>query len=207
VSATSYAELGELVAAQLTAAQRLVLDHARGFANESGIVAARNALREAVESIDKRQDAVRAAQDAERAAREAVGDAQTEVEWEMRDARVVKEGNKTYWVTDDDETEMVVKQIAGEGTEFASQAPTGRKRRIQVTADEARDRLAREVKKHAAVVEAETSLRKAEESTYAARDAAASAERRFSAARADLTAAGIYLQTFALALPRPEENR
>jgi hypothetical protein len=196
VSGAPPEELGEAVSAALSRNQQQVLLGLRGFANEAGVAPARAAMFEALASIDECQKAVRVQQDAEKAARAAAADAVVEAEWEIRDRRVVKEGSKTFWVTDDDETEMVE---GDDGT--AAPQPTDRKIRKQLTADEARDRLALEVRKHHAVREAEEALRAAEEATAAARDRLALAERRFSACKADVNAATAQLTALANTLP------
>lgn len=202
MSAATVEDLAELVTLALSKTQQQILLELRAVANESRIVPARQALADALAHIGDAQRDVRAAQEEERNAKENLADALTEAEWETREQRIEKQSNKTWWVTDDDETEMVPVAAAGpHGGEVVGPQPTGRKLRVQVTADEARDRLAREARKHPTVIEADTAVRKAEDATYAARDRLTLAEKRFSAAKADVQAACAQLTALANTLP------
>lgn len=196
MSAATVEQLAELVSVALTRTQQQVLLQLKAFANESGLTAARAAQFDALAGIEATQDQLRQAQDDERQAKGALADATVEAEWEIRDRRVEKSGNKTFWVSDDDDTEMV------EGDDgIAVATPTGRKVRIPVTAAEATERLTYEARRHPAVVEAAELLRKAEEATHAARDRRDNAGRRFSACQGDLSAATAQLQALTTTLP------
>lgn len=200
MSATTLEELAELLPAHITAAQRVLLDAARGFANEAGVIAARNELRDALEAISAKQDAVRVCREEQRAARDELADALAEATWAVESQRLVVEGPRTrYWVTDDDDTAMVAND---DGT--ASPRPTGAKKRISVTADRGKELVEQEVRRRPAVRDAQRAVDRAADATQTAIEAVGSAERRFSAAKHDLDAAVAHLNLLALALPRGE---
>lgn len=192
-------DLSEVVAAQVTAAQRVVLDSARAMANEVGIASARRALTDALDGIRAAQEALRAAADERKAAAEQLEQRIRQERLAVAFDRVVKESNKTFWLTDDDETEMV------EDADGARPVATGRKVRRQVTADQAVE-LAEAEADRALVVERQQ-LEECDQELAAARDALSLAEKRFQAARADVQAASVQLQVLALALPHAEESR
>lgn len=193
MSAATLEELSEVVAAQITRAQRVVLDAARAIGNEVGIGAARRALTDTLTDIKAAQEQVRAATDERKAAVEQLEQAQRQERLAVEFDRIVKEGNKTFWVTDDDETVME------EFPDGARPAPTGRKVRRQVTADQARDLAEAEADRH--LVAYRQQVEECEQELAAARDHLAFCEKRFQAARSDLSAATTQLQVLALALP------
>ena len=199
MTVTSMEDLSEVVAAQVTAAQRVVLDSARAMANEVGIASARRTLTDALDGIRSAQETLRAATDKRKAAAEQLEQRIRQERLAVAFDRVVKEGNKTFWLTDDDETEMV------EGPDGARPQPTGRKARRQVTADQAVE-LAEAEADRSLVVERQQ-LEECDQELAAARDALSLAEKRFQAARADVQAASVQLQVLALALPHAEESR
>jgi chromosome segregation ATPase len=201
VSVASLEELSDVVAAQITQAQRVVLDAARGIANEVGIGAARRSLTDALADIKAAQEQVRAAQDERRAVAEQLDNARRDARLAATFDRVVKECNKTFWIADEDETVME------EFEDGARPVPTGRKMRRQVTADQAAELADAEADRHLVVPRQQ--LEKCEQELAAARDHLAFCEKRFQAARSDLSAATTQLQVLALALPHTtnEETR
>jgi hypothetical protein len=158
--------------AEATAMPRL--QAIRDALNASGIRTERRAVTEAPERIDEAQEALRAARVAEADARTALDAEMLAAEWEL-EANFVTEANRTYLVIEDAE-------------------------RRQMTADERARWKAAEAAKQPAVVEAATRLRSAEHATAAARDALATAERRFSAAKAALGAAVAELQALGIGI-------
>lgn len=152
----------------------------RGLANEAGIGRAREGLRNAEAGYRAAQEAVRTAQGVERDARESHDETVTEEEWALSERRFVTESNKTWLLTDKGEKDRTL------------------------TADERRAWLSSEVRKKPAVALSAKALRVAEEATAAARDALASADRRFSACKADLAAAVALLNTLSKALGGPQ---
>lgn len=201
MTVTSLEDLSEAVAAQITQAQRVVLDSARAIANEAGIVPARRAVADTLADIKAAQEAVRAASDERRAAAEQLESATRQERLAVTFDRVEKEGNKTFWVTDDDETRME------EFEDGARLVPTGRKVRRQVTADQANELAEAEADRQ--LVTYRQQLDECDQELAAARDHLSFCEKRFQAARSDLNAAMTQLQVLALALPHPtrEENR
>jgi hypothetical protein len=198
VTVTTLEDLSDAVAAQITQAQRVVLDAARAMANEAGIGQARRAVADALDAIRAAQEQVRSAADERRVAAEMLEQRRRQERLAVTFERVVKEGNKTFWVTDDDEVEMV------EDPDGARQRPTGRKVRRQVSADQAAE-LADADADRALVVERQQ-LEEAEQELSAARDHLSFCEKRFQAARSDVNAATVQLQVLALALPHIEEG-
>jgi hypothetical protein len=201
VSVTSLEDLSDAVAAQITQAQRVVLDSARAMANEVGIMQARRAVDDALDQIRRAQEQVRAAVDERKAAAEILENARRDARLTVAFDRIEKVSNKTFWVTDDDETVME------EFEDGARPVPTGRKVRRQVTADQANELTEAEADRQ--LVEFRQQLEECDQELAAARDHLSFCEKRFQAARSDLAAATTQLQVLALALPHPtrEENR
>lgn len=153
-----------------------LLVEARAACREAGIAKARADLIGALDILRHAQDAKRKTEAAERAAKEAHDDALGEAEWEL-DGRFVQDGNKTFLVDGDD--------------------------RRQVLADEKAAWKRREARKLPAVARAAKVLAEATEADARARDDVIHAERRFAAARSELTAAVAVLETLRLGLEVP----
>ncbi len=168
---------------------------------EAGIRNARRALAEAPDRMAEAQAGYREAQAVESAAKAAYAQALVEAEWEL-DGHLHKDGNKTYrWVP----CECVE---AGAGDKPGCPLCTDmRKLRRFMLADDVKSWKAAEATKVPAVVTATLDLREAEEVTAAARDAVGIADRRFSAAKYDLTAAVAELNALAVGLSSKEITR
>lgn len=197
MTVTTLEELAEQIPAAVTKAQRVVLDAARAFANEAGISRARQAMHDAFDTLRAAQENLRAAQDEHKVAVEMFDRALLAAKNEVRFDRVAKEGNKTFWVTDDDEFENVE---LDDGT--VERKPSGRKVRRQMPAEEAEQNVDAEARR-LLVVEAQQ-VSEAEQELAAARDDVELAKRRLSVTQTDVQAAIAQLQLLALALPREE---
>ncbi len=159
----------------------------------AGIRNARRALAEAPDRLAEAQAAFREAQAVELAAKDRYSQALIEAEWEL-DGQLHKDGNKTYrWVP----CECVLEGSSNK--DCAICAGAGQFRRFML-ADDVKSWKASEAAKVPAVVTAGLDLREAEETTAAARDAVGIADRRFSAAKYDLTAAVSELNALAVGL-------
>lgn len=176
--------LAELVTLALTKTQQQILAMLRSIANESRIAQAREALTDSLLNIEGCQRELRSAQQAERDAKTLLDEALTEAEWETRELRLVKEGTKTWWITEE-----------------LDHGSYGDPVRRQVTAEEGRDLVAREARAQPSVVEAAKQLRMSEEMVAAAKDRLTLAERAFSACKADVYAASAQLTALATTLP------
>lgn len=173
---------------------------------EAGIRNARRALAEAPDRLAEAQNLYREAQAREALAKDAYSQALIEAEWEL-DGRFHTDGNKTYlrldcpecggsgWVVIGSPREHG--EMERESCDHCDGLGTTRK---QMTADERKAYKASEAAKTPAVVTASLNLREAEETTATARDAVGIADRRFSAAKYDLTAAVAELNALAVGL-------
>ena len=164
---------------------------------EAGIRNARRALAEAPDRLAEAQAAYREAQAREALAREDYTQALLEAEWEL-DGRFHTDGNRVYLRLDCEACRGVgVASCSTDKCEVCDGLGTTRK---QMTADERKAYKASEAAKAPAVVVVAAELRRAEESTAAARDALGVADRRFSAAKREVDAAIAELNALALGL-------
>jgi hypothetical protein len=172
---------------------------------QAGIRNARSKLAEAPDRLAEAQAAFREAQGREALAKEAYAQALLEAEWEL-DGQLHKDGNKTYrWVTC--ECSVGTPENPGEPIPTCAICAGAGKYRKFMLADDVKAWKASEAAKVPAVVELAAHLRRAEENTAAARDALAVADKRFSAAKYDLTAAVAELNALAVGLSSKENAR
>lgn len=192
-------EVGRRVADEIAAAVRSPrLEAVRHALNETGIRRCRVAVTEAPGRIAEAQAALRVAAESERQAKEELAAETLAAEWDL-DARFVTEANKTYLVEAPCQ-DPPAHQSAGAEHGCAE-------RRRQMTADERAKWKAAEAARAPAVVKAASALRLAEHATATARDALHVAERRFSAAKADLAGAVAELQALGIGIANTEESR
>lgn len=191
MTVTNLSELAAHIDGEVREAMRMpTLDAVRAIANESGIRRARIALAEAPDRLAAAQAAFREAQAVEAAAKEAHTAALVEAEWEV-DGDLHKDGNKTY--------RWVACECDGNVKDCGVCAGAGRFRRFML-ADEIKTWRSTKAAKAPAVLEAASALRSAEESTAAARDAVALAEKRLSASKYEVQAAIAELNALSTAL-------
>lgn len=135
-----------------------------------GIVQARQAALVAVTGMEEAYAAKRTAEAELRLRADALTDEQGEADWQLGE-RFVVEGNKTWLITGDEKRAM--------------------------TADKQKEWLKREIDKIPSVFAALTAHRQALTAAEAARDACVIAEKKVSACKYDLIAAGQMLETLA----------
>lgn len=156
--------LADRVTAEIAEAVRMPrMEAIRQALNETRIRSCRESVLAAPDRIAQAEAALRAATDVERDAKKRLADEELAADWELSE-RFPREGNKCFLVDPDGE-------------------------RRQVLADEWAARKAGAVAKVPAVAAAAVALRTAEHATAEARVAHTAAENRFSAIKADLTAA------------------
>ena len=194
MTVTNLSELADHIDAEVRDALRIpALDACRAIAQEAGIRRARRALAEAPDRLAEAQAAYREAQAVEAAAKERYGQALLEAEWSVA-GQVYSDGNKKYrWVP-------CGEHKGGEPTPLCTECNGSGRLRLFMLADEIAKWKAAEAARVPAVVAASLDLREAEETTATARDAVGIADRRFSAAKYDLTAAVAELNALAMSL-------
>lgn len=176
-------QLADRITAEVADAIRLPrLEAVRAALNETGIRRARAAVTAAPTVIASAAADLRNAQEAERDAKDRLAAEVLAAEWEL-DGRFVRESNRTYLIDPEHPDE-----------------------RRQMTADEVRTWKAAEAAKQPAVEAATAAVRTAEHATAATRDALATAERHFSAAKADLTAAVAELSALGIGIAAEPVN-
>lgn len=177
---------------------------------EAGIRNARRALADAPDRLAEAQAAFREAQGREALAKEGYAQALLEAEWEL-DGRFHTDGNRTYLRTDCEVCSGTGKVAAtgrgSDGFEKCEACAGAGKFRKFMLADERKAWKASEAATVPTVVVVAAELRRAEMDTAAARDALAVADKRFSAAKYDLTAAVAELNALAVGLSSKENAR
>jgi hypothetical protein len=194
-AAQTMEELAERADAEVRAfSMRPLLDTARGLLNETKVHEKRDQLAKAIAAVKDAPDVVKNArerlleqQDRLKVANEAWEQALVEAEWAL-DARIMREGNKTYIVTQyrnrEDVPEGVEAEVMCIGNNDALVA------RRQVTADEAKDWKRRTAAthlnpQHQAVTSAEHAVALAKIDVDHAEDLWHAARYRLDAARTD----------------------
>jgi hypothetical protein len=173
--------VGERITAEIAEAVRMPrLEAIRQALNETGIRRARAAVTAAPIRIAEAAEALRNAQEAEREAKQRVADEVLNAEWAAEGA-LIQEGSK--WFLVDGET-----------------------RRPMLAEDRARWKAA-EAAKQPAVMAATEKARTASHAVAVARDALATEERRFSAAKADLSGAIAELHALGIGISSHGETR
>lgn len=179
-------ELADKLDATIKAATRTpMLVEARAACNEAGVHKARADLIGALDILNHAQEAKRTAEAQERTAKDAHTDAAVEAEWALAESCFDLRSNKTW----------LVKDAQGKPLDEAQQR--------SVTADEKRTWIAHHVGQAPEVKRTAKVLREAEANTARARDDVNLAERRFSASKAELTAAVAVLATLRMAMEAP----
>lgn len=175
MAVTDLHELADAIDEAIRSTTRpMLLQAARGLANEAGLASAAAAVKDGPDLIRDAMASVRDARQKERSVRDAYDAALAEAEDDLA-GRFVTEANKTFLVTED-----------------------GEKR--SMTADERRSWVAREARKAEAVRFAEKALHNAELDVAMASDDLTTAKDRFSAAKALQAGAVAYLNALSPAL-------